>query len=346
MNSVGLIPRDRLRHIPRNERLRHEYCFFLHDECVRALAEYERAKAHLVTVNFASKLTAELFEKIAVTDTVQALRSTGYPRQAKRAILNTITMSMVSDCCHHIYEALRCFEKRKFVVAFNLLRKPLKDNLLYLSWMLGNEEEFYSEFTSGNPELGALRTKILADALSRTQATPFIDPAFLNELIYDRRSEESFEKLFQHAVHLITIERLELRTAPENFNFIFKSPNDNDSYHWLYTRLPYVLFFLSHVILNLFDKMRKMDDPARSSFFVRSVFGLQLACETNVPFVLQELETLVDHYNCNRCKEKLRMTNFNAAKIVLTQSYRCAKCGTKNDLPFAWLFEKQTPAKQ
>ena len=40
--------------------------------------------------------------------------------------INTITIGMVSDCLHHIYEALRCMERRKVVVAFNLLRKPLK----------------------------------------------------------------------------------------------------------------------------------------------------------------------------------------------------------------------------
>ena len=40
---------------------------------------------------------------------------------------------MVSDCLHHVYKALRCLEKRKVIVALNLLRKPLTDKFLYLS---------------------------------------------------------------------------------------------------------------------------------------------------------------------------------------------------------------------
>ena len=42
-NSVHLIPRNRLRWIPRHLRLAYEYCFFLDDESTRLLVEYEGA---------------------------------------------------------------------------------------------------------------------------------------------------------------------------------------------------------------------------------------------------------------------------------------------------------------
>lgn len=252
---------------------------------------------------------------------------------------------MVSDCLHHLYEALRCFEKRKFVVAFNLLRKPLKDNLLYLSWMLGDEDGFYAEFTSGNPErlsqkkLGNFRREILARAIAKTELRALISPELLNELLYDRQNATGFEQLFQHAVHLVTIERVELRTAPENFNFIFKSPYEDDLYRWLYGRLPYVLLFLTHVILRLFDNMRKMDLAARRGILVRSVLGYQLVAEVDIASVLNDLKPLTEHFACGKCGAKLKITPHNAAKIVLVQCYRCTKCGTNNGLPFSWLFE-------
>jgi hypothetical protein len=47
---------------------------------------------------------------------------------------------------------LQCLEKRKSVVALNLLRKPLMDSQVYLSWMLGDEDAFYEAFTSVDPE--------------------------------------------------------------------------------------------------------------------------------------------------------------------------------------------------
>lgn len=110
--SVGLIPRNRLKWIPERWRLAHSYCFFLHDECVRALVEYEAAGAHLVTINFESQVSAEEFSRLAKEDLTEALVKTGYPAEARRVVINMIIMGMVSDCLHHIFEALKCFEKR------------------------------------------------------------------------------------------------------------------------------------------------------------------------------------------------------------------------------------------
>lgn len=65
MKSLGIIPRNRLALIPEKDRVPHEYCFFLHDECVRLLKEYEDAKAHLITVDFRNNEEAEIFERTA-----------------------------------------------------------------------------------------------------------------------------------------------------------------------------------------------------------------------------------------------------------------------------------------
>jgi hypothetical protein len=283
--SVGLIPRNRLKWIPKRWRLAHSFCFFLHDECVRALVEYEAAGAHLVRISTSeSQVSAEEFSRLAKEDPTEAfaLVKTGYPAEARRIVINTIIMGMVSDCLHHIFEALKCFEKRKVVVGFNLLRKPLKQNLLYLAWMFGDEDGFYTEFMSRNPEnlsqkkVGNLRQKIFTNAIAKMpKGSPFI-PEVLEKLIYDRKFDYGFERAFEHAVHLITIERLELRTTPQNFNFIFKSYADDDTYDALYSWAPYLLFFLAHAILGLFDRMRKMQGAVKTAFAVRSLFAFTL----------------------------------------------------------------------
>lgn len=126
MTATGrLIPRRRLRWIPKHLRLAHEYAFFLHDEAGRLLVEYEGAEAHFVKVKFKSKRDAKAFDNPEDSSGLTVLRKLGYEKQARRVILNQITMAMVSDCLHHIYEALICLEKRKVIVACNLLRKPL-----------------------------------------------------------------------------------------------------------------------------------------------------------------------------------------------------------------------------
>ncbi|HVY14151.1 MAG TPA: hypothetical protein VHB27_02905, partial [Rhodopila sp.] len=103
------------------------------------LVEYEQAKAHLVNFKFVNAKEAAQFEAIAdAEDSVTALRKLGRLKEARRVVINTTTLGMVSDCIHHIFEALRCMERRKVIVTFNLLRKPLTDNLIFLSWMLGD----------------------------------------------------------------------------------------------------------------------------------------------------------------------------------------------------------------
>jgi hypothetical protein len=89
--------------------------------------------------------------------------------------------------------------------------------------------------------------------------------------------------------------------------------------------------------------MRKMDHAARDGIFVRSALGYQLAAEIDVASVLNDLQPLAEHFTCEKCSAKLKITPRNAAKIILTQSYRCAACKTSNRLPFAWLFERRRP---
>jgi hypothetical protein len=270
---------------------------------------------------------------------------TGYPEQARRVLINTIMMGMVSDCLHHIFEALKCFEKRKVVVGFNLLRKPLKQNLLYLAWMLGNEDRFYSEFMSGNPEnlsqkkIGNLRQEIFSDAIAKMPEglrLPFI-AGIIEKLIYDRKFDRGFERAFEHAVHLITIERLELRTAPQNFNFIFADPADDNTYDALYSWLPYLLFFLAHIIFELFDRMRNMERATKTAFAVRSLFAFTLI-EGGAKATLEELNRMLSGVACDHCKAPLRVTFHNAGRILLTDSFRCATCRRKNVLAFSWAF--------
>lgn len=98
MASVGLIPRSRLQRIPERLRLAHEYCYFLHDEAVRLLKQYEAAKASVVEIKFRGKRDAAAFARLQRDqDPVTVLRTIGYPTEAQRVVLNTITIAMVSD---------------------------------------------------------------------------------------------------------------------------------------------------------------------------------------------------------------------------------------------------------
>lgn len=344
-NSVHLIPRNRLRWIPSDLRLAHEYCFFLHDEGTRLLVEYEGADAHVVNFKFRSKVEAKAFNEHAdKEDPITAMRAGGYGAEARKVVLNQITMAMVSDCLHHIYEALSCLEKRKVIVALNLLRKPLTDNLLYLSWMLGDEDGFYQAFITNSPRgitssiLKSKRAEILSSALAMTEVADVLDPEFIDRTLFAHANTSGFQKLFQHAVHLVTVQRVELATTPENFNFIFKRYDDDDLYELVYDVLPHILLYLSHVIFGLFERMAPPDDGGKNAFYVRSILGLYLVeGEENETHAMERLAGLTC-VECPDCHSALKITPHNAARLVLTESYRCAGCRRSQPFPFSWIF--------
>lgn len=349
MSSTGtLIQPRRLRRLPSHLRLAHEYVFFLHDEAARLLVEYEAGEGHLVKVNFDSKREGREFQRLtkAGRSGIEALRDLGYAAPAQRVILNTITMAMVSDCLHHIYEALVCLEKRKVVVACNLLRKPLLDSLAYLSWMLGDEAGFYETFTSGDPtsltqkKMGNRRLQILTAALSATAAADVLEAEFIQAAIYSPVSDAGLYGLFQHAVHLVTVDRIELHTGPENFNFIFANYGNDDLYEGIYGVLPGVMLYLSNVILELFDRMTSMNAGAKDAFIARSKYGYHLVTgEPGASIVRGALQTaLSDECDCAFCDTPLDVTAHNAARIILTDSFRCTKCRRVNGIPFSWSF--------
>ena len=336
MKTIGLIPRSRLKHIPEHVRVYHELCFFLHDECVRALIESENSRAHVETIEFLHPGDGDKFQELAnKTDAVGALRELGFQDASKKVVLNTIRMAMISDCLHHVYEALRCFEKRKMVVGFNLLRKPLIESLLYLSWMCGLEDDFYSQFIEGDPKVLTLqvlsekRKEIYSAAISGLGHYYMFDPEVLENTINNKRDLNGFQMLFQHATHLVTTWNPQIQTAPENFNFIFKNPFDDDVYDFLYERLPIILLFMSHVIIELFDRMMRMDELSKHLFEMRTVMAYQLIAGTDQVRALSTFkELLTVQPKCTRCSKEGKTTVYNASRMLLRSEFRCTFCGT------------------
>ena len=348
MKRIGLIPLSRLNNIPDKIRALHELCFFLHDECARSLVEYENADAQLETIKFRDQAELTRFEELSNdTDTIEALRELGYLNASKKVVLNTISMAMISDCLHHVYEALRCFEKRKCVVGFNLLRKPLTESLLYLSWMHGRRDEFYIQFTKGDPEilslskLGEKRKEIYSEAVKNLEHHHLFDPDSIEYTINSRRNENGFQKYFQHAVHLVTTWNAELRTSAENFNFIFKNPLDDDIYDLIYQNLPYLLLFMSHVIIDIFDRMNKMDATSKHLFQIRTILSYNLITGSDEHRALSTFRELVStSLSCSRCSAACKITLYNAVRMLLMSEFRCTSC--RKSSPFFFFHIQST----
>lgn len=341
-----LIPSNRLKWLPPDVRLAHEYCFFLHDEIIRMLVEYEGAKAHIVKFKFSNAREKVRFEALAkTTDPISVLKGLGRDHEARQVVMNTITMAMVSDCAHHIYEALRCFEKAKVVPGFNLLRKPLLDNLMYFTWMLADEDGFHAAFTSGDSinftqkMLGNRRRELMQSAVVLAGLSEVIRADDLHKMVFEVSNPDGLYALFQHAVHLVTVDRIEIKTSPVNFNFIFLQPADSEIYRTLYAALPAVLLYLALVVMALYERVCPMDPGARSALLFRAINGYRLLLDGHVSRTVIDVvnKALGPYVRCADCEAGLKVTERNAARLLLADSFQCTSCRRKQLFPLSWM---------
>ncbi|NSL55050.1 hypothetical protein [Uliginosibacterium aquaticum] len=342
-----LIPSSRLAWLPEDTRLAHEYCFFLHDEIARMLVEYEGADAHKVKFKFSSDRERKRFEALAKTnEPLSVLKALGRHSEARRVVLSTITMAMVSDCAHHIYEALRCFEKAKVIPGFNLLRKPLLDNLMYFTWMVADEDGFHAAFMSGDPAkitqkvLGNRRRELIQAAIEQIGLSDLVRTDDLHSMVFDVNNPDGLYGLFQHAVHLVTVDRIEIKTSPENFNFIFKRPADPEIYRMLYASLPTALLYLTFLVMTLYQRIHPMEKGTRSALAFRAINGYRLLLGEQASLAVANAigKALSPLIQCADCKTRLKVTVRNAAKLLLADCFQCTKCRRKQLFPFSWMF--------
>lgn len=343
--SARLIPASRLKGIPIALREAHEYCFFLHDRCAQILKEYEDSGANLVKTKFRSKKQFEAFSKIASEkDIVQALRDTGFDKQVRKILLNQIIMALTSDALLHIFEALKCMEKRKVVVAFNLLRKPLTDNFLYLLWIFCDEEGFFLAFTSGDPAkikssvVKQRAVELVMQSISKLEPMIDINGEELHSWIFDTKAADGLQLQFQHAVHLVTTERVELKTSPENFNFVFKDCFEDDIYEHLYEKLPQILYIFALTIFQLFNRIKRADKKSISSLYLRMGLGLgHLIQRGTLSEVNLIIEKMLAPHKCPKCEMPFKLNSKNYLGLVIGDNYKCQNCRTNFNLPFSYL---------
>lgn len=164
------------------------------------------------------------------------LEKSGRGDLERRAVINHVCNSLFADMLHFIYEALRAFEKRKFTVAFSLLRKPFKEGLLILAQMCADEVAFFNKMKRdaknllNRKELDESRIRnLLAQAIQASRGSTFTNADSVYDTVFNYRFEHGLSGLFDKATHLVT-EYKRNQTEAYNLNFIFKDPSDDDIY--------------------------------------------------------------------------------------------------------------------
>jgi hypothetical protein len=250
----------------------------------------------------------------------------------------------MSDFCNFVYESLSCSQKAKMTVAYALLRKPFKENLLLLEWLLADRDGFLSAFMQENPKdlsVDAIildqKKEIIEKAVALAEVPTLLDAHRLYELRYHKSEDEGFEKLWHKATHLVTTFR-EFRTECQNLNWVFAQHPDDRLSQWthFYTFVPAVLYHAFGVMKALTSTLGKRDDPAQSWKQLKMLAGLMLWADNPYNMLTPDLtikslcgsKEMVLTY-CPACSKPIKLDKRNAKCLYWTGDLKCFSCKSR-----------------
>lgn len=345
MTEIGIIEPDRLRHIPKSCRSAHELCFHLHDLMVHILRDIEADNA--VGISFKIKNESEVQALSDAENILDFLSESGRGDLERRTVINHTSVALYADMLHFIHDALIALEKRKFSVAFALLRKPLKEGLMLSAWMCANETEFFESLKSNPREAFDHRQlpeekkiEVFEKAISNSGCSEFVGAQSVYSAVFDRKNKLGLACLFDKATHLVTRNQ-HVATEDYNINFIFKDPRDNDIYQYIYRDLSLLLFFIHMIQIELYSRM-STNKENYISWFRLVVVGAYEALFTKgrASMVTFVNNTFGEFMTCPQCQTQISLRKVDAPKFFVTEILACASCGMVHRFPFSWLLSK------
>jgi hypothetical protein len=244
--------------LPQKYKELHDLCFYLHGILVQVVKEGEKKKLFHTLYNI--KKISDIQAIKDNDDILEWLSNNGYEDEYKSIVIKQVLIAMISDYCHYVYEALKCSEKSKLAITFTLLRKPLKDNLLFFEWILTNRNEFIEKFQKDSnyyaiDKIDSAKKKIfIGCSVNKIDYSETFNADFIYNIRYSKKSDYSLERLWNVANHLVTTCKY-YKTESLNLNFVFSGPDSQESqWKYLYTVLPYLLFYSIEVIQAVLDQ--------------------------------------------------------------------------------------------
>ena len=347
MGTLGIIDEERLVLLPENYRIAHEFCFYLHDKLLEMLVEYDQNRVQDTVIDAFKTAIVGHEDKFEDLNLLEFMKENELIEPYKHHLLSHTIMALTADMLHFIYEALTCLEKRKFSVAFSLLRKPLKEHLFFLSWILADEDDFISRFESNNHisfrgVAKDTRIRIIDKAIKKLHVQDAFDAETIWNFVYSKKHSNGFEPTWQRATHLTTSQGELLKTEDYSLNFIFEDTFDDYYFEFLSSKLPYIFLFITQVALESFNRINSTNEKT-ISHLILTMMGCYEALfldgrSLTINRMLQK--QLGDLLNCIHCESKLKIKKSNAAKLYLHEWFICENCGLRSELPLYWLLAK------
>jgi hypothetical protein len=349
--SMGIqyLSQERLKLLPSEYWAAHEFCFFLHDKILEILIEYDSYGVHNVVPEVFRKAVVEAgrekeFEDI---DLLAHMRENNLIIPYKHHIISHVVLALTADMLHFLYEALACLEKRKFSVGFSLLRKPLKEHMFFLSWVLTDEDDFISRFESDNHisfdgVTKEKRLNIIKQAIEKLHLKEGFNEETIWNYVYSKKHVNGFEATWQRATHLTTSQGELLKTEDYSFNFIFEDAYDDFYYAFLGRGLPYLFLYLTQIVLASFSRIHPIHEKTVNHLMLVTMGCYEALFLNESPMYVGNMlqEAMGDLLACVHCDASFQINKKNAPMLYIHEKFVCEQCGLISEFPLYWLLAK------
>ena len=245
------------------------FCWYMHDIIVSICARCEENNRLETEIVFKNN---DHVKKIKETkDVLEWLYKNDYTNEANTIIGKKVFHAILVDMLNFVYESLSTIERGKITVSLALLRKPFRDNLLYLEWLLNDSNEFIELVYKGDIDTYAIeyidktdkqkKLKIIKNAIDKIDNKKYF-PMFNENIYFDIRynkdADNSLQKVWDRANHLVTTRK---HHRSNEFNFVFL----NDTIHldyvkYYYNQVPHLLFYTYNIITQT-SHIKKCSEP-------------------------------------------------------------------------------------
>lgn len=258
--------------------------------------------------------------------------------------------SILKDLNYYLYESLSCNERGKVTVAFTLARKPLQDNLFYLSWILVDSKDFLnkilyldtknydvSKIKGKKDYMTKLFSKVKTILENRDDALDFsssmINSDLLYDVIYNKKAKNSLTSIFDQSIHLVTTNP-NYPTDRQNLNFVFSDDKIWDSFWRVYNeKIPYIIYYLVEIVVAIFENILKIDhDISTINRYIRNLkFLMTLGPKEDTKSLEDVFNLLFKNENlnitCDKCGKKYEFNDYLVKEIKNDFLFSCQKCG-------------------
>lgn len=330
-------------YLPNKYKKQHQAMLYLYDILVDILEKADNFNLANLSITFSDKS----LEEFDILDKLSEQRDVDL---SEKILLPHIFFSILKDLNYYLYESLSCNERGKVTVAFTLARKPLQDNLFYLSWILVDAKDFLSKILYSETkdyDVSNLKgqkdymTNLFFDAkkILGTKDDIFnfsnsmINQDVLYDVIYNRKAKNSLTSVFDQSIHLVTNNR-NYPTERQNLNFVFADDKIWDDFWNLYNeKIPYIMYYLVEVAVVIFENILKID--LEISEYNRYIRNLKFLMTVDRSGETKELESIFEllfkdeHINmtCDKCGEKYEFNDGLVKEIKDDFLFSCQKCG-------------------